>query len=77
MLLFLGGVLRFPEAGFPFDFSRKRRIMAQVITQVVKLKDGSTAVINAADFDPKLHTDLTLGKKSASPTKKKVSRRAK
>jgi hypothetical protein len=49
--------------------------MAQVKTQVVKLKDGSIAVINAADFDPKLHS--VSGKKSASPTKKKVTRRAK
>ena len=50
--------------------------MAQVKTQVVTLKDGSAAVINAADFDPKLHSNLSAVKKSAPPTKKRVSRRA-
>jgi hypothetical protein len=30
--------------------------MAQIKTQVVTLKNGSSVVINAADFDPALHT---------------------
>ena len=43
--------------------------MAQIKTQVVTLKDGSTAVINAADFDPVIHT---AGKPKAKAEKKKV-----
>mgnify|MGYP005832585215 CR=1 FL=1 len=39
--------------------------MAQIKTQVVTLKNGSSVVINAADFDPALHT---IGK--PKPTKK-------
>jgi len=34
----------------------KEANMAQIRTQVVTLKNGSSAVINAADFDPALHT---------------------
>ena len=43
--------------------------MAQIQTQAVTLKDGSSVVINAADFDPSLHT---LGKPKPKAAKKKV-----
>ena len=43
--------------------------MAQIKTQVVTLKDGSTAVINVADFDPALHI---AGKPKPKAVKKKA-----
>ena len=49
--------------------------MGKMQTQVVTLKDGSAVVINAADFDPAVHT---IGKpKKAAKKKVKAGGRSK